>query len=549
MKTRESGTVYSVDDAGDIQWAIDFLREHEPAVEGAGGDNHTYITFCILKEHGVGQDKALELALEYWNDRCSPPWDYDDLERKCESAYKSAQNGTGSKSAAAEFKVPIIQSAQATPAPGAPPADLRLSEDLDQFDETSIPYRDWVFGEMAIRGKLMEITAPGGSSKSTWTMTMALSKATGRNLLDIEPRGVGRVLLYNNEDDMEELKRRLIAQMGYFNITWADICDDDGRCRIRLSSGEKTLFQIARRDRHSNQLKPFHADLMVKELVEFRADLLIVDPLAETHPAQENSNDEMKEVGQMYRAVAQRGGVGLVLVHHTRKHDKASSEGQSGNMDAGRGASALSGLVRSMFTLFQMNKTEAKKYGIKESDRWAYLHMEGAKGNLTKGGFSKWYKRESFSINVSVEHPDGESVGVIKSVQLILLSNDASSKSGMLSEREQALWDIIEQTIEMTQSTKLSKRDLRRDFYAYLDLESSQYKKKPLKKGSKWEAFKRALQEFHVQGRILLDAGDFIHIHNHPQMPSDDDAPLYPHIHAPPKGGRDGVYGDIADML
>lgn len=411
IKTRETGTIYSENDEGDLDWAISFLQNHEPAIEGAGGDNHTFITFCKLKEHGIGQDKALELVLEHWNDNCSPPWDYDDLEKKCDSAYRSAQNATGVKSAMAEFRVPTIEPAV---------DNTRLGLPLMPFEQDTIPFRDWVFGEMAIRGKISQITAPGGSSKSTFTMVMALSKASGRNLLDIDPKGTGRVWIYNNEDDMEELKRRLIGLMGYFRIGWHEICDEDGTCRIMLSSGERIPFQIARRDGRLNKIKPFHADQMVKELIEFGADLLIVDPFAETHPAQENSNDEIKEIGQMYRMVAQRAAVSLLLVHHTRKHDNASSDGQSGNMDSARGASALSGLVRIMFTLYPMSEKQAKKYGIKETERWRYVLLEQAKANLTKGGVAKWYIRDTFAINVSAENPAGEEIGVLRPVNLTL---------------------------------------------------------------------------------------------------------------------------------
>lgn len=432
VKERDTSRVVSSDDAGDIEWARSFLAEHEGAVEGAGGDHHTFVMFCILKEHGLSRDTALELADEIWNEKCSPPWDYDDLARKCESAYKSAQSATGAKSPKAEFEVPVLEA-------GKPATGGKLRKVLEPFKSKAIPFRDWVYGDMAIRGKLMQITAPGGSSKSTWTMTMAVSKASGKNLLDIDPRGAGRVWLYNNEDDMEELKRRLIAIMEAFGVTWEDMTDEDGTCRLALSSGEETLFQIARRDGRLNKIKPHHADQMVADLIEFNADLLIIDPLAETHPAQENSNDEMKEIGQMFRMVAQRGGVALLLVHHTRKHDNASSEGQSGNMDAARGASALSGLVRSMYTLFQMNEKEAKKYGIAESDRWEYIHMEGAKGNLTKGGFSKWYKRESWALNVTAENPDGESVGIIRPVKLSAQGEDIKPEHKTLMRDIEAL--------------------------------------------------------------------------------------------------------------
>jgi hypothetical protein len=74
-----------------------------PAVEGAGGDDTTYRVACQVRDFGVSRDMALQLLMEHWNERCSPPWPIDELERKVDNAYRYAQNAPGSASAAADF--------------------------------------------------------------------------------------------------------------------------------------------------------------------------------------------------------------------------------------------------------------------------------------------------------------------------------------------------------------------------------------------------------------------------------------------------------------
>ena len=135
--------------------------------------------------------------------------------------------------------------------------------------------------------------------------------------------------------------------------------------------------------------------------------LLIVDPFAETHSANENDNAEMLKVAQMYREIAQKANAAVCIVHHTRKPPQADSSGMVGNMDSGRGASSIAGVARVVVTLYNMSKKDAKHYNVKEEDRHRYVRLDDAKANLSLlKGKPVWFKR----ISVPLETTDIEGV-------------------------------------------------------------------------------------------------------------------------------------------
>lgn len=78
--------------------AEDFLKSRAPAVTGRGGNQHTYDTATFLRDFGLSEDKAIEVMLSSdWNDRCQPPWDWDELSDVVAHAYRYGQNRPGSK--------------------------------------------------------------------------------------------------------------------------------------------------------------------------------------------------------------------------------------------------------------------------------------------------------------------------------------------------------------------------------------------------------------------------------------------------------------------
>lgn len=65
-----------------------YLEATPAAIEGQGGDNHTFATVCSLVEkfgHELNNEELIESLYE-WNERCQPPWEFQKLLRKIDQA-------------------------------------------------------------------------------------------------------------------------------------------------------------------------------------------------------------------------------------------------------------------------------------------------------------------------------------------------------------------------------------------------------------------------------------------------------------------------------
>lgn len=410
----------------DIARAKEWLVSNaETAVEGAGGDHTTFAVAAKLREFGLSADTVLDLMLDNWNEHCAPPWNTEDLKRKVDNAFAYSQKAQGSASPHAEFEAVV--------------REVDYSSFAPQFRiPATIPKREWIFDDLALAKKLTMLVAPPGVGKSTLTIGIAASKASGKPILGFNPRGVGNVLLINNEDDMEELQRRTKALCQHFGITDEDFLENDAmgdaaRSRLMIQSGENRPLKIAQRT--GAGIKGKDVDDLIDTILKFNIKLLIVDPFSETHPANENDNGEMQEVAKLYREVAQRANCAVILVHHDRKPDKADSEGHVGNMHSARGASSIAGVVRIMFTFHNMSIKDCKKYGIAEEQRNLYVRLDNAKANMTlAGGEPRWFKRIGEILGGTPDDPDsGESVGILAPIKLV-------SKKGV---EGTALYDLI----------------------------------------------------------------------------------------------------------
>ena len=419
-KPHHAGKTIVADHPDDIAGAIEFLQAHEPTVEGAGGDHHTFVTFCMLKERGISIETAIELVEEYWNPECSPPWDSSDLIAKANSAYKSAHNATGSKSSHAVFEAPSEPIPPKKPGKIYPPAhNIRLAPE--------IPRRDWVFGDMFLARQVGMLIAEPGIGKSTWSLGMALSLTTNRPLLGIDPKGGCAVGLFNNEDNLDEMDRRLRAAMQYYGLRedeyhYPAVTEKGSRLFL---SGRENPLKLAFRNK-DGVIKAQDALSLIDWTLENAIRMLIIDPFSMTHPAAENSNEEILRVGEICNYVADKTNAAVVLIHHTRKKDKASSEGHSGNLDSARGASALGGLVRSAYTLDSISSQVAKQRGIPERERRYYVMLQQAKANMAAPEDDiRFYKRHGEIIGRTIDNEIGESVGVLTPVKLESIGDPA----------------------------------------------------------------------------------------------------------------------------
>lgn len=380
-----------------IRRATDYLATREPAVQGAGGDDHTFKTAAAVLDFGISKEQALDLMMP-WNERCAPPWQPDDLERKIENAWQYRQQPVGAVDARQEFDV------------WTPPPSGMDARPADTLDDDALEPRRWLYGRALIRGKVTAMVAPPGVGKSTFTLQMAVSVATGKDLLGLGVHESCPVWLYNNEDDLEELHRRLAAVRKEFGIT-----KDELKGRLFLNSGEQHRLTIAKRNGHGT-LQALRAGIDAtiagEQMAKHGVGLMIVDPFAETHEGEENDNVQMGYVIGLFRSLAQKANAAMCVVHHTRKPPAGSADGHAGNMDSSRGASSVLAAARVGLTLYSMSEKDAKRFGVLASQRHRYVRLDYSKGNLALlPDAPLWFKRESVEL---VLRGGSDSVGVLK---------------------------------------------------------------------------------------------------------------------------------------
>ena len=72
-----------------------YICKMGPAVEGSGGDTHTFkVALALVKGFSLGEGDAFALLSE-WNCSCQPPWDEDRLRRKIAEAARATEVGDG----------------------------------------------------------------------------------------------------------------------------------------------------------------------------------------------------------------------------------------------------------------------------------------------------------------------------------------------------------------------------------------------------------------------------------------------------------------------
>ena len=390
--------VENLDQPHNVQRAIAYLEQADPAVQGAGGNDHTYRTAAAVIDFGLSRGKAVE-TMAGWNDRCSPPWAPEELERMVDNAARYRTGAVGKSDPRTEFDEYRAPPSGIEPRPYAP------------RDIAPKP-RQWLMERTAIRGKLSLLVAPPGAGKSTMTIAAAISIALGKDLLGIKVVERANVWLYNNEDDLEELYRRIDGVLSAHNLKREDL---DGK--LFVNSGEHIPLVIAKRT-PTGVRKSQQCEELAGFIEKNRIGLTIVDPLSETHEGDENDNVQMRQVATFFREVAQKTNSAIVLVHHTRKLPAGSSEGHAGNMDSGRGASSVSGVARVILTLMPASEKDAKRHGIPATQRHEYVRLDYAKGTFSASlGRPLWFRWESVpSLAWTAENNDR--VGVLKPVEL-----------------------------------------------------------------------------------------------------------------------------------
>jgi hypothetical protein len=273
-------------------------------------------------------------------------------------------------------------------------------------DPETIPPRPWLYGTQILRGFVTILVAPGGVGKTGYAMGVALSLATGQPLFGEKIFERVNVAVLNLEDPMDELERRLAALMIHHKVSRADV---EGRYFLYSSSSDNRRLTIAALSEDGYEIVHPDEQAIIREIQQHDIGVLFVDPCAESHELEENSNPQMIKAAAAWRRIARATGCGIVLLHHVRK-------GIASDIDAARGAKALTDSARVGLILSAMTEAEAEEFDIPVEDRTAYVRLDDAKSNMARrAGIARWFELETIELhNATMTYPAGDRVAAIR---------------------------------------------------------------------------------------------------------------------------------------
>ena len=314
---------------------------------------------------------------------------------------------------------------------------------IDPFN-FPIHKRQWVVGNRLLAGYITAMFAPGGVSKSMFSMITAASVATGRSLTGEEVHKQGKVWLINNEDDTDEQYRRLAGIAIHHNIPWQTIEDN-----LYLTCGYGNPYIVAHQSADGSIIAHPNAEKIIAEVKAKNIDYIVFDPFITMHDTEENDNGAIQQVTNVLKHIAKEANVAIEIIHHTKKAGaKSDSETHAGDVEAGRGASSLKDACRIATTLARMSPKTADKLEINYEDEGRFLvRLDHGKGNFSgppEG--ATWFKQ------VSVQLSNGDTVGVHEQFDISELVDEAKQRSAEQSREsiEQYRLDICETLPEGT---------------------------------------------------------------------------------------------------
>lgn len=271
-------------------------------------------------------------------------------------------------------------------------------------NQRAIPHRQWIYGAQLIRGFVTLLIAPGGTGKSSLLLGTAMSITTGRELLGVRVHQQCNAALLNLEDPQDEIDRRVTALALHYGIENDDIT---GRLFASPADQTVTIAGIG-----ADGFTVVHPD--EKQIIERVRDenigFLAVDPFAESHNLEENSNPAMIKAAAAWRRVARAGNCAVELAHHVRK-------GPVDSIEAARGAKALTDSARIGLLLSTMTEDDASELGISADDRLQFVRLDDAKANMSaRAPKASWFHLANVTLdNADETYPYGDQVGVIES--------------------------------------------------------------------------------------------------------------------------------------
>lgn len=270
-----------------------------------------------------------------------------------------------------------------------------LFQSWEVMDPAALPPRDFIYGQHYIRRFASLTVAPGGLGKSLLALAEMIAIATGRPILGVQPAERQKVVYYNAEDPLDEIKRRVLAICQHHGIDQKELVG-----WLHIASGREIDLILASGEAGEIVEAAFQAVTNWHQKVG--AAVYCFDPLANMTESPE-TNDVFRRLGKRMSRLADDLDCAIDVVHHTRKLG-----GREAEVEDSRGGGALVGAVRAARALNPMTADEAAKAGL-ETHIDHFRIEAGGKNNLARSpAKATWFRR------VSVELPNGDYVASLE---------------------------------------------------------------------------------------------------------------------------------------
>ncbi|MBF0399934.1 MAG: AAA family ATPase [Magnetococcales bacterium] len=275
---------------------------------------------------------------------------------------------------------------------------------VERWIDTKPPPRQMIVPDFLPMGIVAILAAEGGTGKSYASIQAGIAIALGLPLFNLypcsEPSGV---LLVFAEESQDEIWRRTYY---LFRFMVGEHPDFDRmrelliqNLHIKSMLGEDCLLT----DMDGTVCKK--TDLPAKLVAVTKAynnvKLIIMDPIANMHGGEENSNQHATIFVNVLAWVGlQLGGISIMAVHHTNKASVAEQELTQGAI---RGAGAFVNSARMAILMRRVGKKEERNLGIPPGTHKDFALWKVVKGNYTPSQDMQLLRQTSSGAFIHVE--------------------------------------------------------------------------------------------------------------------------------------------------
>jgi hypothetical protein len=308
--------------------------------------------------------------------------------------------------AALKIEVPPAGIAEATTGEQINSLPFLIDRDIANTTSTDYKRRPLVEG-VAYLGELMNLSSAGGLGKSTYGSMLAVSVATGKNLLNAKVPHRRKVLLINGEDSRGEITMKLHAARIHQKIPEAEVYGHI----FTFGAEDAPIFCLIETDVATKQVNAKKSSLQALKdyILEQGIGLVIIDPLVSFFPGDMNANGVVGLVMLALKRIAVETDCAIVIVQHVAKGTNAKTHGA----EAASGAASTVNLSRTAFGIMGIESSEAADLGIMPGDERNYFRLINTKNNLSIRSDDHLFRREAVPMgNGTEEFPDEDWVPV-----------------------------------------------------------------------------------------------------------------------------------------